>query len=256
MSDRLYPQECLTIIAELARILPDILKKGMAYAAFSNPFADDDLDKDERHPWEPVFIGGGIVALLISDPAAPSPSSTKDLDLILEHRNDDRRMRMDIALREAGFTQDLFNEDPLFTWYHDETRIDFLPDQDSEMFGRTNRWFQYVMREAQRVVLHGSPVWIASAPCFLATKFEAFRSRGRGDYLGSKDMEDIIAVVDGRMELFEDVGNASLDVRRFLAQCCQELCQDERFLDQIGNLVPESGREAEVLSRLQKLANV
>jgi len=32
---------------------------------------------------------------------------------------------------------------------------------------------------------------------FLATKFAAFDGRGKGDYMASHDLEDIVAVVDG-----------------------------------------------------------
>ncbi len=39
---------------------------------------------------------------------------------------------------------------------------------------------------------------IVTAPYFLATKLDAFRGRGKGDYFGSNDLEDIVAVVDGR----------------------------------------------------------
>ncbi len=58
--------------------------------------------------------------------------------------------------------------------------------------------------------------WRASAPCFLATKFEAFYSRGGGDYLLSKDIEDILAVVDGRLELIEELRRYDRDVREFV----------------------------------------
>jgi hypothetical protein len=40
-----------------------------------------------------------------------------------------------------------------------------------------------------------------TAPYFLACKLAAFRSRGEGDYLMSHDMEDIVAVLDGRPEV-------------------------------------------------------
>lgn len=254
MSGSLAPDECLNIIAQLAQLLPRILCQGRVQPAPDGGLVEEG-SLPVRRTWDPVFIGGGIVKLLITDPAAPPPSRTKDLDLVLEHPNDDQRMLWDAALRKAEFTQDPFSEDdPLFAWYFQGVRIDFLPDKDSEMFGRTNRWFHQVMKEAQFVEIKGVQAWIASAPCFLATKFEAYKSRGKGDYLGSKDMEDIIAVVDGRSELTGELAQADLDVRTFVSRCCQDLCTDERFLDALASLVIDPGREQEVFGRLQAMA--
>jgi hypothetical protein len=38
-----------------------------------------------------------------------------------------------------------------------------------------------------------------TAPYFLGTKLEAFHGRGHLDYFASHDLEDLIAVVDGRL---------------------------------------------------------
>ena len=46
-----------------------------------------------------------------------------------------------------------------------------------------------------------------SPTAFLATKYEAFLDpkRGAGDFAASKDIEDIIALVDGRPELDKEI---------------------------------------------------
>lgn len=38
-----------------------------------------------------------------------------------------------------------------------------------------------------------------SAPYLLATKIEAFKTRGNSDFLGSHDFEDIITVIAGQI---------------------------------------------------------
>jgi hypothetical protein len=52
---------------------------------------------------------------------------------------------------------------------------------------------------------------------FLATKLEAFLGRGNEDYSGSHDLEDLIAVIDGRTEIVNEVRSASSEVRSFIA---------------------------------------
>ena len=44
-----------------------------------------------------------------------------------------------------------------------------------------------------------------TAPYFLATKIEAFESRGEGDFYGSHDLEEIITLLDGREFLFDEI---------------------------------------------------
>ena len=58
---------------------------------------------------------------------------------------------------------------------------------------------------------------------FLATKLEAFRGRGQGDFLFSHDLEDRMAVVDGRASLLEECRLSSPELRNDLAAQFLEL---------------------------------
>jgi hypothetical protein len=51
----------------------------------------------------------------------------------------------------------------------------------------------------------------------VATKLEAFRGRSGGDVFASHDLEDIVAVVDGRPEIVEEIAAAAADVRAYVA---------------------------------------
>jgi len=54
-----------------------------------------------------------------------------------------------------------------------------------------------------------------SAPYFLATKLEAFNSRG-GDYRTSHDFEDIVYVIDNRIHIVDEVREADETVNTFI----------------------------------------
>ena len=74
------------------------------------------------------------------------------------------------------------------------------------VLGFSNRWYRIARKESEERELPGGVrIRAVSAPLFLATKTEAFRSRGRGDFVASHDLEDIIAVVDGRPTLADEV---------------------------------------------------
>ncbi len=55
-----------------------------------------------------------------------------------------------------------------------------------------------------------------TAPYFLATKFEAFKTRGNNDLLASHDYEDIITVIAGRINLAEEVELAGSELSKNL----------------------------------------
>jgi hypothetical protein len=54
------------------------------------------------------------------------------------------------------------------------------------------------------VLASGRSIRIVTAAVFLATKLEAFRCRGHGNFFFSHDREAPMAVVDGRASLLEE----------------------------------------------------
>jgi hypothetical protein len=58
---------------------------------------------------------------------------------------------------------------------------------------------------------------ILSAPCYLATKFEAFNNRG-SDYRTSHDIEDIIYILDNRLNIVEDIAKDDERVSLFIVE--------------------------------------
>jgi len=91
-----------------------------------------------------------------------------------------------------------------------------MPAEDGPIGPANNRYkpgFSFL----QEVLVEDETIQILSAPYFLATKFEAFHTRG-GDYRTSYDFEDIVYVVDNRIGIVEDILNADQKVRLFLKE--------------------------------------
>ena len=112
------------------------------------------------------------------------------------------------------------------------------------------------LRHAQTTRLPGgTEVRVITGPYFIATKLEAFEGRGRGDHAASHDIEDVIAVIDGRPELVEEVQGSPSDLRAYLSQKFGSLLRDQRFLDGVpGHLPPDEasqGRLGIVLDRMR-----
>lgn len=84
----------------------------------------------------------------------------------------------------------------------------------ADILGFENRWQAAAIPHAiQRELPSGRQIRAASPPYLLATKLEAFTSRGRGDFPGSRNFGDVIALIDGRAELVDEVLGAEADVR-------------------------------------------
>ena len=88
----------------------------------------------------------------------------------------------------------------------------------------------------------GQRIRAISPPYLLATKLEAWNGRGGGDHLRSHDLEDVIALVDGRAEIVDEVGDAPNDLVSFLSREVTTLLDQPRFLDTVDGTVVGLGR--------------
>jgi predicted nucleotidyltransferase len=150
---------------------------------------------------ELVFVGGCVTTLLITDEAASAPRITLDVDAIAEITSYAEYADFGNRLRALGFKEDTSEGAPLCRWTHGRTILDVMP-LDEKILGFSNRWYRAAMESSVRVRLSADlEIRAVTAPFFIATKLEAFKGRGMGDFLGSHDLEDLVSVFDGRETL-------------------------------------------------------
>jgi predicted nucleotidyltransferase len=100
-------------------------------------------------------------------------------------------------------------------------------------------------------------VRVVTAVYFCATKLEAFAGRGKHDYQSSHDLEDLMAVVDGRAELAEEIHSGPQDVRACIAAEFRTLFATPGFLDALpGYLLPDQASQARVSILLERLKKI
>ena len=76
----------------------------------------------------------------------------------------------------------------------------------ADLLGFGNDWYQPALDAATETALpSGHRIRMVTASYFLATKLAAFDGPGDGDYVMSHDMEDVVAVLDGRPEMVDEV---------------------------------------------------
>lgn len=207
---------------------------------------------------ELVFVGGSTTALFITDKAAADVRPTYDVDAIAEITSYAAYADFSERLRKIGFAEDTTEEAPMCRWRQKKIILDVMP-LDEKVLGFSNRWYRPAMESAEERELEpGLRIRVVSAVYFCATKLEAFDGRGKGDYLSSHDLEDLVAVIDGRAEIVEEIRPAQEDVRTYIASEINKLLSTQAFVDALpGYLLPDSASQARItllVSRLRQIA--
>jgi predicted nucleotidyltransferase len=202
-----------------------------------------------------VFVGGCTTALFITDTITlEDVRATDDVDLIIDLAGYGEWAQLQTQLREKGFSE-THEDNVICRMRLGELKVDFMPD-DEKILGFSNRWYAKGIETAVAYPLTDQLEIKHLVPeLFLATKLEAFLGRGDDDLLMSRDIEDILLVVDGREALVDDVRNADADIRSFIAEQCQALQRHWDFDGFVaGNIRGPEGRADIVRKRFAALA--
>ena len=207
-----------------------------------------------------VFLGGSATGFHITDKAEPEIRATKDVDIIVEVASRVDFHQLEKTLRELGFIQKMQKDDPICRWYINDVIVDVMPT-DENILGFSNKWYLPAIKNSVTIELEPNlEIQIVTAPYFLGTKLDAFFGRGRGDYLASHDMEDIINFINGRVEILEDIKNSEPDLKDFIIKSLQGFLGGELFLEALpGHLLPDhasQGRRSIIMERIKKIVEL
>ena len=209
-------------------------------------------------PQEVVFAGGAATGLLVTDSAIADVRPTIDVDVIVEVISHPDYFRLEERLREKGFGKSK-EEEVICRWKYGEILLDVMPT-DERILGFSNRWYAEAFSNAQNMVIDDITIMLIRAPYFLGTKLEAFFGRGKADYMASHDLEDLITVLDGRVEIVEEIKQSEEGVKRYLAEQFKRLIENDEFLDALpGHLPPDEASQQRlpiVKDRMRQIADM
>jgi predicted nucleotidyltransferase len=176
-----------------------------------------------------VFVGGCTTALFITDEIVlDGVRATDDVDLIVDLVGQAQWAQLQDHLRQKGFAES--QEDNVICRMRlGGLKVDFMPD-DEDVLGFSNRWYAKGIETAVTCPLTDTlNIKRLTPELFVATKLEAYLGRGNNDLLGSRDMEDILLVVDGREGLVAEIQNADCDIRGYIAEQLRALLHHAEF---------------------------
>ena len=205
-----------------------------------------------------VFVGGATVGLLLTDPAAPSARPTFDVDVVTPVPSKVAFHQLEQKLLAAGYVQPI--DGPICRWVIDGVTVDLMPPIDT-ILGFTNRWYPELIENAvQHRLPDGTYVLIGDAPHLLVSKLEAFRGRGEEDYRFSRDISDIVTVIDGRQELVAELQQAPSSVRAYVVVEVGRFVRDPEFKEALSGHLPgddaSQRRASLILERMRVIARL
>lgn len=206
-----------------------------------------------------TFVGGCTTALLLTDEVtAEHVRHTDDVDLIVHVISYAKYHALQGKLHDRGFrivVPDEEDEDiPICAMRLNELRVDIMPDDES-ILGFSNRWYKEAMENAFDYSLNEDiSIKLVSPVYFVATKLEAWLGRGNDDALTSRDIEDLINLIDGREELVSELSNAPDSVKSFISEQLGKLLDDTNFEYAVSSQCNNSsGRENVIFERIEAI---
>jgi hypothetical protein len=170
---------------------------------------------------EVVFIGGAIVPLYVTDPAVLYVRPTLDLDILTTATTYNSYQATVDKLLAIGFQHDI--NGPICRLIKQGVIVDLM-SPDVSVLGFANHWYQHALTNPTQYLLpNGLTIQIPTPPLMLATKLVAYDFRGKQDPAISKDLDDIVTLLDGRAELLEEIPQSPKDLQAYIANNLQVL---------------------------------
>lgn len=188
-----------------------------------------------------VFVGGAVVSLYIDDPAADELRPTMDLDIAMEivTLGQLENVRQDLARK--GFLPDAEHQ-VICRFVYQGIMVDVMSTQ-AVGWAPANSWFRQGFEHQKTISLNANTsIRILPLAYFLASKFEAFHGRGR-DPRTSHDLEDIIYVLDNRINLVEEILSSPENVLLYLQSEFAQLLTPKMEEAVLGHMNPFSRSE-------------
>lgn len=176
-----------------------------------------------------VFVGGATVSLY-ADRAATEARPTDDVDIVVEIATKWEYAELEKQLRKMGFQNDI-NSTYLGRYLLPGIIVDVMPT-DISILGFSNVWYESGFKTAINYIIDDQHiVKIFSSPYFMASKLEAFKSRGNNDGRTSTDFEDIVYVLENRRTIWNEMKAADENVRSYLVQEFKKL-HGNRYIEE------------------------
>ncbi|MFK8012957.1 MAG: nucleotidyl transferase AbiEii/AbiGii toxin family protein [Marinicellaceae bacterium] len=176
-----------------------------------------------------VFVGGCVTGLLVEDSfTLEHVRFTEDVDLIVNIMTQADWNQLQSKLRKRGFKENM--EDTVICRMRlGGLKVDFMPIE-KDILGFTNQWYKGALKNPVKHKLTDEiTINVISPEYFIATKIVAYEGRGNNDLLMSHDIEDVLTIFDGRVQIVEEINAAEDNIRKYIKAKLKGLMQKDSF---------------------------
>ncbi|MFH2006494.1 MAG: hypothetical protein ABI333_07915 [bacterium] len=202
---------------------------------------------------KPVFLGGATIGLFLDRFGRAQLRPTYDIDCIVPQvmtRTD--WWRLEEQLRDRGWTP--VPGGPICRYRSPGGALVDVMAENPEVLGFSGRWYPHTVKGAQpRELVTGRQVMVPTPEHLLACKLEAWSDRGRLDSLASRDLEDVVSLLDGCRELEAGMAAASTELQGWIAEVLCEILDSRVHREAVLAHVPRGGDQATRERRLRAL---
>ena len=202
-----------------------------------------------------VFTGGATICLYVDEILQDELRPTLDVDCVVEIFSRAEYYTLAERLRGVGLEECAQADAPLCRWRYQDLIVDVMPC-DARILGFSNRWYgEGISNKIAYILPSGRVIDIFSPVYLLASKVEAFLGRGK-DLRLSKDIEDIVILLDGCEVLEEEFNRTKGAVKVFLGSWFRE--NRENLQEAVLSFLPDSSvdREDLVIDLIERFGQV
>lgn len=185
-----------------------------------------------------AYVGGVVVGVYADDIAADDVRPTKDIDLIVNISSSSKLEDFRKELAKKRIFPDAESK-VICRFKFEDILIDVMSTKEID-WAPANPWFAPGFENLIKFNLDEVTIKILPVAYFLAAKFEAFSNRGR-DARTSPDFEDIVYILDNRIELVTEINSSPNDVKKYLKEELKKLVENDDLHEAIiGHLYYET----------------
>ncbi|MBI1191876.1 MAG: hypothetical protein GC205_01690 [Bacteroidetes bacterium] len=163
-----------------------------------------------------AFVGGAVVGIYVDDLAAEDVRPTDDLDITMAIVSLHELEAIRETLTQKGFTQSA-DDNVICRFRYEGIKVDVMNTQ-ALGWAPANRWFAPGFAQRESIEVLDVRISVLPLPYFMASKFDAFASRGIHEPRTSHDLEDLVYILDNRTDIEELLNTAPSDVKPWLVE--------------------------------------
>lgn len=206
---------------------------------------------------EVVFVGGAMVSLYADTKAAEDVRPTKDLDLSFNITSVAELEKLREELVKKGF-KEAADEAVICRFKYDDLLVDVM---STKLVGwaPSNRWYEQGFKTSIERIVEEQTIRIMPLPFFLASKLDAFFNRGAKDLYASRDLEDIVYLLNYSSGIVEEAKRSETEVQAYLVASFNKILSDNSIMAAIqGHIYPSGSDEIfkhikDVITQLSKV---